>query len=89
MRAGQRRLYANDAAEGLAEKAPAPEAMASSRPTWNWSLLDKGKIEKMDPRLGSIASTNPEIIEKLRIEAAYLERNGERMHHPKFRRRHL
>jgi hypothetical protein len=38
---------------------------------------------------GSIASTNPEVIEKLRIEAAYLERNAERMRYPKFRHPHL
>ena len=52
-------------------------------------LLDKGKIEKLVLSLRSIASTNPEVIEKIRIEAAYFERNAERMRYPKFRRQHL
>ena len=52
-------------------------------------LLDKGKIEKLVLSLRSIASTNPEVIEKLRIEAAYFERNAERMRYPKFRHQHL
>jgi len=52
-------------------------------------LLDKGKIEKLVLSLRSIASINPEVIEKLRIETAYLERNAERMRYPKFRRQHL
>jgi hypothetical protein len=52
-------------------------------------LLGKGKIEKLVLSLRSIASTNPEVIEKLCIEAAYLERNAERMRHPKFRHQHL
>ena len=52
-------------------------------------MLDKGKIEKLVLSLRSIASTNPEVIEKLRIEAAYFYRNAERMRYPKFRRQHL
>ena len=52
-------------------------------------LLDKGKIEKLVLSLRSIASTNPEVIEKLRIETNYFERNAERMRYPKFRRQHL
>jgi len=52
-------------------------------------LLDKGKIEKLVLSLRSIASTNPEVIEKIRIEAAYFERNAERMRYPKFRHQHL
>ncbi|MGB9204449.1 MAG: ISKra4 family transposase [Terriglobales bacterium] len=52
-------------------------------------LLDKGKIEKLVLSLRSIASTNPEVIEKLRIEAAYFERNAQRMRYPKFRHQHL
>ena len=52
-------------------------------------LLDKGKIENLVLSLRSIASTNPEVIEKLRIEAAYFERNAERMRYPKFRHQHL
>jgi hypothetical protein len=52
-------------------------------------LLDKGKIEKLLCALRSIDSTNPEVVEKLRTEADYFERNAERMRYPKFRRQHL
>jgi hypothetical protein len=52
-------------------------------------LLDKGKIEKLVSELRSIVSTNLEVVEKIRIEADYLERNAERMRYPKFRRQHL
>ena len=52
-------------------------------------LLDKGKIEKLVLALRSIVSTNPEVTEKIRIEADYFERNAERMRYPKFRRQHL
>ena len=52
-------------------------------------LLDKGKIEKLVVALRSLGSTNPEVIEKLRTEADYFERNAERMRYPKFRRQHL
>lgn len=52
-------------------------------------LLDKGKIEKLVVSLRSIRSTNPEVIEKIRTEADYFERNSERMRYPKFRRQHL
>ena len=52
-------------------------------------LLDKGKIEKLVLSLRSTESTNPEVLEKLRTEADYFERNAERMRYPKFRREHL
>jgi hypothetical protein len=52
-------------------------------------LLDKGKIEKLVLTLGAIDSANSEVIEKLRIETNYFERNAERMRYPKFRRQHL
>jgi hypothetical protein len=52
-------------------------------------LLDKGKIEKLVGALRSIVSANPEVTEKIRIEAVYFERNAERMRYPKFRRQHL
>ena len=45
-------------------------------------LLDKGKIEKRVGALRSIPSRNPEVREKLRIEADYFERNAERMRYP-------
>ncbi len=52
-------------------------------------LLDRGKIEKLVGALRSIKSDNPQVMEKIRIEADYFERNAERMRYPKFRRQHL
>jgi len=52
-------------------------------------LLDQGKIEKLVGALRAIHSTNPEVAEKIRIEADYFERNAQRMCYPKFRRQHL
>lgn len=37
----------------------------------------------------SLESDNAELLEKLRTDADYFERNGERMRCPKFRRQHL
>jgi hypothetical protein len=52
-------------------------------------LLDKGKIEKLVLALRSLESTNADILEKIRTDADYFERNAERMRYPKFRRQHL
>lgn len=52
-------------------------------------LLDKGKIETLVCALRAIVPSNVEIAEKLRTEAAYCERNAERMRYPQFRRQHL
>src|SRR5258708_21012830 len=52
-------------------------------------LIDKGKIENLVVALRSIASTNPELVDKIRTESDYFQRNAERMHYPKFRRQHL
>jgi len=52
-------------------------------------LLDQGKIEKLVFALRSIHSRNPEVIQKIRTEADYFERNAERMRYPKYRRQHL
>ena len=52
-------------------------------------LLDKGKIEKLVAALRSIQSTNPEVMEKIRLEADYFQTNAARMRYPKFRRQHL
>ncbi len=52
-------------------------------------LLDRGKIEKLVTALRAIPSRNPEVTEKLRVEADYFARNAERMRYPKFRRQHL
>jgi len=51
--------------------------------------LDKGKIEKLVCALRSILSTNPEVLEQIRSEAAYFETNAARMRYPDFRRQHL
>ena len=48
-------------------------------------LLDKGKIEKLLLGLRSIAIANPDVAEKIRMEADYFERNAERMRYPEFR----
>jgi hypothetical protein len=52
-------------------------------------LLDKGKIEKLVASLRSIRSTCADLLEKIRIESDYFERNAERMRYPTFRRQHL
>lgn len=52
-------------------------------------LLDKGKIEKLVLALRSLLCTNPDVAEKIRIEADYFEKNADRMRYPKFRRQHL
>ena len=52
-------------------------------------LLDRGRIEKLVTALRAIPSRNPEVTEKLRVEADYFARNAERMRYPKFRRQHL
>jgi hypothetical protein len=52
-------------------------------------LLDRGKIKKLVGALRSIKSDNPEVMEKIRTEADYFERNAERMRYPKFRGQHL
>jgi len=52
-------------------------------------LLDKGKIKKLVTAIRSIDSANPEVAEKIRLEADYFERNAQRMRYPKFRRQHL
>lgn len=52
-------------------------------------LLDKGKIEKLVAALRSLDSINPEVVEKLRTEADYFDRNAERMRYPRYRRQHL
>jgi hypothetical protein len=52
-------------------------------------LLDKGKIEKLALSLRSTESTNADVLDKIRTEADYFERNAERMRYPKFRRQHL
>jgi hypothetical protein len=52
-------------------------------------LLDKGKIKKLVDTLRSIHSANPEVAEKIRIEADYFEANTYRMRYPQFRSQHL
>jgi hypothetical protein len=52
-------------------------------------LLDKGKIKELVLSLRSIESIHPDVLEKIRTEADYFEKNAERMRYPKFRRQHL
>jgi hypothetical protein len=52
-------------------------------------MLDKGKIEKLVAALRSTVSINPEVRERIRIEADYFDRNAARMRYPEFRRQHL
>ncbi len=52
-------------------------------------LLDDGKIEALVSSLRSIQTSNAELVEKLRTEAEYFEKNAERMRYPEFRRQHL
>jgi hypothetical protein len=52
-------------------------------------LLDEGKIEELVAALRAIDSSNPELADKIRIEAGYFENNMERMRYPKFHRQHL
>jgi len=51
--------------------------------------LEGGQIEKLVYSLRSIDSANPELADKIRTEAAYFEKNAERMRYPQFRRQHL
>jgi hypothetical protein len=51
-------------------------------------LLDKGKIEKLGAAPRSIASTHAEVLDKIRTESDYFERNADRMRYPTFRRQH-
>ncbi len=52
-------------------------------------LLDEGKIEELVAALRAIDSPNPELADKIRIEAGYFENNTKRMRYPKFRSQHL
>jgi hypothetical protein len=52
-------------------------------------LLDEGKTEDLVVALRAIESSNPELLETIRTEADYFERNTERMRYPKFREQHL
>jgi hypothetical protein len=73
-----RKLYPNDAVK---QKAWMEEHQRQ--------MLDKGEIEKLVLALRAIEVSNPEVVEKLRIETNYFERNAERMRYPKFRSQHL
>ena len=53
------------------------------------ALLDEGRIEDLVAGLRSIDSSNPELTENIRKEAAYFESHTHRMPYPEFRRQHL
>ena len=52
-------------------------------------LLDNGKMKKLTAAIRFLSTNNPEVAEKIRIEAEYFHRNALRMRYPKFRRLHL
>jgi len=52
-------------------------------------LLDEGKIEELVAALRAIDSSNPELADKIRVEAGYFENNRERMCYSNFRGQHL
>jgi hypothetical protein len=51
--------------------------------------LDGGKIEKLVRFLRDIDAATPAVADTIGIEAAYFERNAERLRYPQFRRQHL
>jgi Uncharacterised protein family (UPF0236) len=52
-------------------------------------LLDEGKIEELVSALRAIDPSNPELADKIRVEAGYFENNKDRMRYPNFREQHL
>jgi hypothetical protein len=73
-----RKLYPNQQAEQQ-------RWMLIHKDAW----LDQGRLEELVASLRSIDSANPELAEKIRIEADYFEKNTERMRYPQFRAQHL
>src|SRR5438132_11279303 len=51
--------------------------------------LEYGEIEKLARYLRSIDAATPQLVETIRTEAAYFEKNAARMRYPEFRRQHL
>jgi hypothetical protein len=49
-------------------------------------LLDNGHIERLVKCLRKLESENPELVQKLSVEAEYFERNSHRMQYPEFRK---
>jgi hypothetical protein len=68
---------------------PSDPALQKRWMLYHQNRLDKGRIEKLVSSLRSIDSPKPELLETIRIEANYFERNAERMRYPKFRQQHL
>src|SRR5438270_12569910 len=73
-------------AQAVSQRYGQPESLDQSPPE---AALDKGKIENLVLSLRSTGSTNADVLEKIRTEADYFERNAERMRYPNFRRQHL
>ena len=57
--------------------------------TIHQNMLDEGRIEELVAAFRAINSSNAELTEKVRREAAYFETHTERMRYPEFRRQHL
>ena len=51
--------------------------------------LDQGRIENLVRSLLNTETNNPQLANKIHLEAEYFERNTERMRYPSFRRQHL
>ena len=51
--------------------------------------LDGGEIEKLVRYLRSLRPSSAELLNRIRLEADYFDRNAERMRYPDFRRQHL
>ena len=68
---------------------PNQEAEQKRWMTIHQEMLDEGRIEELVAALRSIDSSNPELSEKIRKEAAYFENHTERMRYPEFRGQHL
>ena len=75
---------------GLARKLyPNQEAEQKRWIILHQPMLDQAKIQALVQSLRSIDSSNPELHEKIRKEAAYFKNNTDRMRYPEFRRQHL
>lgn len=68
---------------------PNQEAEQKSWMMIHQNMLDEGRIEDLVAALRSIGSSNLELAEKIRKEAAYFETHTERMRYPEFRNQHL
>ena len=67
---------------------------SDEKPRKSWAKrlikkLNRGRVEAVVAELRAFPTSKPELRDNLRIEAAYFERNRERMRYPKFRKQGL